>query len=332
MAKLSLGLARAFQAEALAALQAGDLDRAGKAETRFSHVALCIRRAVGLKARLREHAPAAPPGSDEALLLSGLAELSFALAQAFQVEALAALGAGDLDRAGKAETRFSRLALGIRRAIALKARLREQREAARRVDAQGREARQAEIDDRRRQVAQGVTRAIAAATPQAETPDTADAEAREKLTAALWARLAGDHPDRIDADLADTLVPVDALIRSMCRALGIAPDRAAITAAIAGAEADRAAGRDWVPRRASRSGGRRRSADAKIVRHRRVGRTDRPIPAAPVRPDPHSLTPPLRRSIRGCHLGGEALAAEIHRRKAVAWSPLRLAARVRRQG
>ena len=46
-------MARAFQAQGLAALAAGDLDRAGKAESRFSSLFLAIRRVVALNARLR---------------------------------------------------------------------------------------------------------------------------------------------------------------------------------------------------------------------------------------------------------------------------------------
>ncbi|MBW8729145.1 MAG: hypothetical protein JF625_28850, partial [Inquilinus limosus] len=40
----------------------------------------------------------APPILDEDAILSGLVELSMAMARAFQAEALAALQAGDLDR------------------------------------------------------------------------------------------------------------------------------------------------------------------------------------------------------------------------------------------
>ncbi len=179
-----------------------------------------------------ETAPTAPPILDEDAILSGLAELSMAMARAFQAEALAALQAGDLDRACKAETRFSRLSLGIRRAIALKAKLRQQQDEARRAAEQDQDDQLARAADRRRRVAQGVTDSIAAATSGA-TP--ADIETREQLTADLWDRLAGDHAGRFDR--ADRALPIEDLIRSMCRALGIPPDRAAIAAAIAGTEA-----------------------------------------------------------------------------------------------
>jgi hypothetical protein len=180
-----------------------------------------------------ETALAAPPDPGEAddAILSGLIELSTAMARAFQADAIAALQAGDLDRAGKAEVHFSRLFLGIRRAIALRARLRQQREEASRAAEQDRDAQLALAADRRRRVAQGVAGAIDAATAGA-TP--ADIETREQLTTDLWDRLAGDHSDRLDT--ADRALPIEALIRSMCRALGIPPDRAAIAAAIAGTE------------------------------------------------------------------------------------------------
>ncbi|MBW8724712.1 MAG: hypothetical protein JF625_06080 [Inquilinus limosus] len=176
-----------------------------------------------------ETAPTAPPILDEDAILSGLVELSMAMARAFQAEALAALQADDLDRACKAETRFSRLSLGIRRAIALKAKLRQQGQEARHAADQDQDDRLARAADRRRRVAEGVTESIAAATAGA-TP--ADIDTREQLTADLWDRLAGDHRDR--PDTADRALPLEDLIRSMCRALGIPPDRAAIAAAIAG--------------------------------------------------------------------------------------------------
>ncbi|KGM33035.1 hypothetical protein P409_17955, partial [Inquilinus limosus MP06] len=137
---------------------------------------------------------AASPDPDEAddAILSGLIEPGMTMAQAFQAEAIAALQAGDLDRAGKAEAHFSRLFLGIRRAIALRARLRQQREEARHAAERDHDDRQAQAADRRRRVAQGVTGSIAAVTAGA-TP--ADTEARERLTAELWDR-AGRRPCR----------------------------------------------------------------------------------------------------------------------------------------
>ncbi len=216
LTKLALEMARGFQAQGLAALAAGDLDHAGKAESRFSNLFLAIRRAVALQAKLRrqreEAQAAASPAADEAAMLSELTELALALARGFQARGLAALAAGDLDRAGDAETRFSSLFLGIRRAIALKASLRRQREEARREAECRRKARQDEKDDRRHAVAQGVAAAIA------DVPDT---EAQERLTVDLWDRLTED--ERIDVDLADTALPIEALIASLCRALCLPP-------------------------------------------------------------------------------------------------------------
>ncbi|MGF6232524.1 hypothetical protein QFZ27_006479 [Inquilinus ginsengisoli] len=158
----------------------------------------------------------ASPSTDEreTEVLSGLTKLAEDLARGFHALALAALAAGDLDRAGTAETRFSSLFLGIRRAIARKARLRQQREQARREAEARRKARQDETDGRRQAAAQGVAAAIAVA------PGT-DAEAQERLTAELWEKLTED--ERIDVDLADTALPIEALIASLCRALGLPP-------------------------------------------------------------------------------------------------------------
>ncbi len=214
LTKLALEMARTFQAQSLAALAAGDLDRAGKAEARFSSLFLAIRRAAAIELRRRgdETLAAASPAADEAAMLSELMELALELARAFQARALAALAADDLDRAGDAEARFSSLFLGIRRAIALQARLRQQREQARREAEFRRKTRQNEKDDRRHAVALGVADAIAAVP---------DAEAQERLTIDLWDRLTED--ERIDVDLADTALPIEALIASLCRALGLPP-------------------------------------------------------------------------------------------------------------
>ena len=171
---------------------------------------------------------AAPSATEEAArdsgMLSQLAEFSLDFAGAFQAAGVKAIAAGDLDKAGTVETHFSSLALGIRRAIALKARLREQQEEARRQAEDRRDGRQSETAERRRNVAEGVIRAIDAATPDAET--------RERLTADLWTRL-----DRIDADRADTILPIEILVRRLCRDLGLPPDWPAL-----GADEAKAAG------------------------------------------------------------------------------------------
>ena len=156
---------------------------------------------------------AASPATDEAdlAMLSRMAALAEALATGFQARGIAALKAGDLDRAGTAEAGFSDLFLGIRRAIALKARLRQQREEARRKAAAHKDRRQGEKDRRRRAVAERVSRAIAAAAGKPE--------AKERLTAGLWEKLTED--ERIDADLADAALPIETLILRLGRDIGL---------------------------------------------------------------------------------------------------------------
>jgi hypothetical protein len=158
-----------------------------------------------------ESPSAASPATDEADLanLSRLADLAETLATGFHAQGIAALKAGDLDRAGKAEAGFSNLFLGIRRAITLKARLRQQREDAQRRAAAHKDRRQDQKDRRRKTVAERVSRAIAAGKP----------EARERLTTELWEKLTED--ERIDVDLADTALPIEALIRRLGRAIGL---------------------------------------------------------------------------------------------------------------
>ncbi|WP_343714553.1 hypothetical protein [Inquilinus sp.] len=157
-------------------------------------------------------------------MLSRLAKLAEELASGFQAQGAAALAAGDLDRAGTAETRFSSLFLGIRRAVALKARLRQQREEAQRRAANRNDRRQDEKDGRRHAVAEGLSRAIAAGKPKA----------RERLTLGLWERLTGN--ERIDADLADTALPIETLILRLGRDIGLS--RRALAAGLDMAKAD----------------------------------------------------------------------------------------------
>ncbi|MGO4125073.1 hypothetical protein AB4Z01_11740 [Inquilinus sp. YAF38] len=278
LTKLALELARTLQSEAIAALAAGDLDRAGKAESRFSTLFLAIRRAVALKLRRW-------PGAIEAdaAMLTELMALAEELARGFHALALAALTAGDLDRAGDAETRFSSLFLGIRRAIALKARLRQQREQAQREAEARRKTRQDEKDDRRQAIAQGVAAAIAAVP---------DADAQERLTAELREKLTED--ERIDVDLADTALPIEALIASLCRALGLPPSG---TPPAGGPAAATKSGTD--DSGAGPKGGRRmhtlatgESSTGTGNSSRRPGTIGRPPPPArPPRPRPIPLRP-----------------------------------------
>ncbi|MGF6231933.1 hypothetical protein QFZ27_005888 [Inquilinus ginsengisoli] len=294
LSRLALEMARTFQARGLAALAAGDLDRAGTAETRFSTLFLAIRRAVALRLRQQREDAAASPAMDQAAMLSELMELAEALARGFHALALAALAANDLDRAGEAETRFSSLFLGIRRAIALKIRLRQQREQAQREAELRRKARQDEKDGRRQAAAQGVAAAIAAVP---------DAEAQERLTADLREKLTED--ERIDVDLADTALPIEALIASLCRALGLPPPGtppaggpatggpavgSPAAAAKSGANVP-GAGSKGERRRHNLATGESSTGTGSLSRHRpgTTGRT--PAPARPPRPHPIPLHP-----------------------------------------
>src|SRR5579885_3411939 len=101
-------------------------------------------------------------------------------ARAFQAQLVKAAKAGDLDRAAVAEGGFNRSALGVRRAIALDAKLtRQKQETARQSDDRKRRRRD-EAGERRREAARRVGRVIA------KEPD---AKTRERLTAELWTRL-----------------------------------------------------------------------------------------------------------------------------------------------
>jgi hypothetical protein len=150
--------------------------------------------------------------AQEWTLLSEMETLSGELARAFQLRSLAALKDEDDAKAGTATTHFNDLFLGIRRSVALKARLHKQRQQQGQTAEDRRDRRQDRIDQRRRKVAEGVSRAIAAATP--------DADERDDLTTDMWEKLT--EGDRIDTDLADTVLPIEALILRFCRKVGVA--------------------------------------------------------------------------------------------------------------
>ncbi|MGK9167191.1 hypothetical protein KXR53_12885 [Inquilinus limosus] len=153
--------------------------------------------------------PATGPDARDVAVLDEMRKLALGLARAFQAQGVAAAKAGDLDRAGQAEAGFSRLFLGLRRAVTLKAKLRQQREEAQRAAEDRRDRRQDEKHDRRQAVAQRLSRAIATEKP----------EARERLTTELWTRLTED--ERIDADLADTALPLETPILRLGRDIGL---------------------------------------------------------------------------------------------------------------
>ncbi len=176
---------------------------------------------------------AAPPATATraAAMLDELMDLGMDLARAFKAKADAALQADDLDRAVVAADSFNRTALGIRRTIVLMDRLDRQRQEARHRAESRRQRRQEEIDGRRHAVAEGLSRAIGVVKP----------DVRERLTADLWDRLT--EGDRIDADLADTALPVETLIQRLGRAIGLSRSAIAygLDPAAAKARADQAA-------------------------------------------------------------------------------------------
>jgi len=235
--------------------------------------------------------PAAEAFAQEVALLSDLEALSAEFARAFQAHGLTALREKkDLAEAGAAETRFSHLFLGIRRSIALKARLHEQRQEARHAAEDRWDEAQAERAERRRAVARGVIQAIDAATPDAP-------EAREKLTSELWERL-GER-DRIDIDRADTVLPIEALIRQMCRTLGIKPEEPAFAAGTKPEDEDPAGEADILSvagvrfRRGRRMGTRRRRRGYLSISEASEQQTQDP-------PIAHENSPPEGNSAK-CH-------------------------------
>ena len=181
-------------------------------------------------------APAAPPATDmvewELTILSALADLGFELARLFQAEGIAALQRGDIDRALVMERRFSHMALGVRRAIALKMRMRQEREKA------GREAesapRQAAPASRPQPATIQDTGPAAAAAPEADAGETAQPTVDP----------APSGRERPHADRPDKVLPLDALVRSFCRTLGFSPADAARAAAVVAARQTDAATED----------------------------------------------------------------------------------------
>ncbi|KGM35126.1 hypothetical protein [Inquilinus limosus] len=122
-------------------------------------------------------APATGQAARYAEVLAELTEMALELARAFQVRALAADRAGDLDRAVVAEAGFNRTALGIRRAVALDARLQRQREEARHKAEDRRDRRRQEKD------ARAAPSANACPAPSRRPAGAVKPEVRERLPA-----------------------------------------------------------------------------------------------------------------------------------------------------
>ena len=187
-------------------------------------------------------APTAPPAAAltatdmvewELKMLSALADLGLELARLFQAEAIAAFQRGDIDRALVLERRFSHMALGVRRAIALRMRLREEQEKARREAESA--PRQAAPASRPQPATIQDTGPAAAAAPEADAGETAQPTVDP----------APSGRERTHADRPDKVLPLDALVRNFCRTLGFSPADAARAAALvmagpadAGAEDD----------------------------------------------------------------------------------------------
>ena len=287
-------------------------------------------------------APAAEAFAQEWALLSEMEALSVGFAREFKVHAVAALQERqDMAEAGAAETRFTHLYTGMRRSIALKARLHEQRQKARHAAEDRRDAAQAERAERRRAVAQGVIQAIDAATPDAP-------EARERLTGEMWDRL--DTCDRIDVDRPDTVPPIDVLIRQMCRNLGIKPEGPVFATGTEPEGEDGAEEAETL----SVAGIRFRRGRFRRVPSAELGRpptehymfdtdTDEIFPPPPpplaasadpdgAPPDPGDARPSAATGPPGGPSDEELIAAEIRRREAQAWQRLRAAVHLRAAG
>jgi hypothetical protein len=290
--------------------------------------------------------PTAPPAVEafgqEVALLSEMEALSVAFAREFQAHGATALRENkDLAEAGAAEAHFSHLFLGMRRSIALKARLLKQRQEARHAAEDRWDAAQAERAERRRAVAQGVIQAIDAATPDAP-------EDRERLTGELWDRMDNcDRPetDRIDVDRPDTIPPIDVLIRQMCRNLGIKPEEPAFAAGTTLENEDGAGETEIL----SVAGIRFRRGRFRRVPSAELGRpvtehymldtdTDEifPPPSPPLPDLSASPGPGDAASLATGPPDGpsdeELIAAEIRRREAQAWQRLRAAVHLRASG
>ncbi len=150
-------------------------------------------------------------------MLDRFAEMAAEQAEALHRAALAALEAGDITKARELGLAFDRVGRGLRRALALQARLaRAYQELADR-EAAGIRDRAEDKAQRRRQVARAVAGSIGG-------DDAVDAERGEALTADMWERLVEDG--EIDAALAQDGYPLEEIVLQLCRDIGIRPDPA----------------------------------------------------------------------------------------------------------
>ena len=146
---------------------------------------------------------------EDARHLSEMAKLNVELARIAHARSLAASEAGDIDQAERSAAGFTRHANGVQRAIALKAKLRDQRDRYRR-EAEDRLAKRQEAKTaRRRDIATWIARTLSTAG--------FDTATRERLTDEAWTRLTEDA--RIVADLDDPSIPDEVLARRLYRDL-----------------------------------------------------------------------------------------------------------------
>ena len=144
---------------------------------------------------------------EDARHLSEMAKLNVELARIAHGRSLAASEAGDIDQAERSAAGFTRHANGVQRAIALKAKLRDQRDRYRR-EAEDRLAKRQEAKTtRRRDIATWIARTLSTAG--------FDTATRERLTDEAWTRLTEDA--RIVADLDDPSIPDEILARRLYR-------------------------------------------------------------------------------------------------------------------
>ena len=146
---------------------------------------------------------------EDARHLSEMARLNVELARVAHARSLAASEAGDIDQAEKSAAGFTRHANGVQRALALKAKLRDQR---------ARYRREAEERAAKRQEAKTIRcRSVVAEIARMLSLTWLDQATRDRVTDEAWTRLTEDA--RIVADLDDPSIPDEVLARRLYRDL-----------------------------------------------------------------------------------------------------------------
>jgi len=150
-----------------------------------------------------------------ARILDRLVGMAMERAEAMQLQALAAINAGDTAKARDLELSLDRLARGVRRTLALKLHFASKRQELADKAAAETKVRVEEKDRRRRQVARVVTSSITT------DPDFEDDE-RLGATTGMWRRLLED--DDIDAALALADHPIEEIILRLCQDMDVQPE------------------------------------------------------------------------------------------------------------